>query len=192
MIDEVFRQFLLIFGRKYKSRFSSDVEVKATKRMYEKAFVRHCIDWSQVDYALDFLVDHPPEWPPELPDFLKILNRPEATGLASFEQVRDEIYAKYRDTFNSEDQQTFVFSSRFIEYIYEGIGKNTIQTFSAQETESAIRAGIKKATKLIKAGVLPPKRQALTAPNNQASTPISRKELSKRVQATLKSLRGKA
>lgn len=160
MVNHTFGKFQLIFGRRYSSRFGNADDVALTKRMWAQGFTLSHVNPAAVDHAINRIIVQQIEWPPELPDFLALCDESLAAGLPSPETALKEIICRRgAERFNDN----FAFSHRVVEYTNEEIGH-----YLHKEAEKPFNARFKKAYRqavyLHRMNKLPPKRQALPAP----------------------------
>ena len=161
LVNQAFGQMKLIFGRKYASRFGSDNEVNATKRMWLMAFQQQRITAGQVATAIREIIATGIDWPPELPEFLQLCNNAKALGIPTFDETLKAIvdrHGKYRTN------PDYVFKSQFIAVINQRCGKQCLQEV-AKSFEKRLRGEYKKAVFEHKTGTLPTILPALPVPD---------------------------
>ncbi len=185
-VNQVFGQMQLIFGRKYTSRFGSDNEVKATKRMWARAFMQEQISDQQITFAISRIIKSKIEWPPELPQFLTLCDDPTIYGLPDKDAARQQIIdrnGKHRF------KQNFVWLHDVVEVVYHRIGDYTKQ--AASSFDKHFNKAWETAVTEYKTGTLPPVLQALPAPKLPAisdshSVPVNKKcRIHQRIEALI-------
>ena len=166
LVNHAFAQMKLIFGRKYSGRFSTDREVNATKRMWAIAFKQQRISAQQISGAIKEIITNRLEWPPELPEFLKLCDQANTLGLPDIDAVKSEIvyrHGKYRhDT-------DFTFSCQLVAVINQRCGKQCLE-LAASGFDKVLAKEYKRAVFEHKTGTLPPIVAALPPPKLPAAS----------------------
>jgi hypothetical protein len=156
----------LIFGRKYASRFGTQSEVNATKRMWAVAFKQQHISAPQIEGAIIEILNNRLEWPPELTEFLKLCDQSNALGLPDLDAVKCEIvyrHGKYRH------DPDFAFSCQLVAVINQRCGNQCLQ-LAASAFEKLLTKEYKRAVFEHKTGTLPVIGKALPAPKLPAAS----------------------
>jgi hypothetical protein len=166
LVNHAFAQMQLIFGRKYASRFSTDKEVSATKRMWAIAFKQQHISTEQITGAVSEIINNRLEWPPELPDFLKLCDLAYSQKLPSFDDVLAAIILRHG---KHRTQKDYKFACQLIGVINQRCGHH-MHSENAPVFTKRVKAEYQKAVFEHKTGTLPQVFIALAPPKLPAAS----------------------
>ena len=161
LINHVFGQMKLIFGRKYSSRFKSSEEVSATKRMWMNGFALAGVTPKAAEHAMNQILVKKMEWPPELSEFLQLCDEALAEGLPAPEDALAQIISR-RGKYRFEERFTWL--HRVVEETNIRIGH-----YLTKESEASFKSRFKQEYRRVihqfKQGELPEPKPALPAPD---------------------------
>lgn len=160
-VNYIFGVFKLTWGRKFASRFSSVTEINSTKRQWAGSFLRLGLTTQEIKAAMEMAVDAATEWPPELPDFLKLCYQTNLTELpdkdAAFKQIVDR-HGRYRTN------ETFNWLHNIVNLIDQDIGRYAT-TESERQFKTRFNKAWDKRYRQFRQGVMPEPKLALPVPN---------------------------
>lgn len=161
IVNYIFGVFKITWGRKYSSRFSSTNEIKSTKRQWAGSFLRLGLTTQEIKAAMEMAVDAATEWPPELPDFLKLCYQTNLTELpdkeAAFKQIIDR-HGRCRTN------ETFNWLHNIVNLIDQDIGRYAT-TESERQFKTRFNKAWDKRYRQFRQGVMPEPKLALPVPN---------------------------
>ncbi|GAB5378990.1 MAG: hypothetical protein Alis3KO_00750 [Aliiglaciecola sp.] len=166
LINIVFAEMKVTWGRKYATRFKTPDEVAATKRMWGKTLSRLGISHHQIRFALDKAIESKMAWPPELPEFLELCESPEVMGLPTLEQAYQQVIDRNgRNKFDDE----YTWLHHIVCVVNSDVGQ-----YVSQDSERVFKQRFKRAwdhaIAQFKRGKLPPIHSALPAPKKAAQS----------------------
>jgi hypothetical protein len=166
LVNHAFAQMKLIFGRKYSSRFSTDKEVNATKRMWAIAFKQQRLSTEQITGAVEEIINNRLEWPPELPEFLKLCDQAYSQKLPTFDDVLSAIILRQG---KHHTQKDYKFACQLIGVINQRCGHH-MHTENSPAFTKRVKAEYQKAVFEHKTGTLPQVVVALPPPKLPAAS----------------------
>lgn len=137
IINRVFGEMKVTWGRKYTSRFRTTEEVSSTKRQWAKTFSRLRVTKEQIRFALDAAISKKMTWPPELPEFLELCDSAEALGLPSADDAYQEVVDRHGKNKFITDYQ---WSAYIVKVVNDRIGK-----YATSEAEKYFRPRFNRA-----------------------------------------------
>jgi hypothetical protein len=99
-IEHTFELFKAHWGRKFTSRFKTQADIDMTKQYWLGQLTRENVPVERISWAVESVLASSMDWPPEYPDFRRILDNWHLRDVPSKQVIYQEIvdwHGKYRN-----------------------------------------------------------------------------------------------